>query len=56
MGLGMPFYSMVLMSVFLNPALSGLNLIWIVPAVLAPVIVFRYQEAAYERSSETGST
>jgi cellulose synthase/poly-beta-1,6-N-acetylglucosamine synthase-like glycosyltransferase len=34
------------LSILLNPLVSGLNLIWILPAVFAPLILYHYQKAS----------
>ncbi len=51
-GPGLVIYLASLVSVLLNPILSGLNLLWLAPAVLSPLIVYRYQEARHDRRSE----
>lgn len=50
--LGGPSFALIWMSLlssFLNPIFSGLNLIWILPASLSPFLIYYYQKRPYER-------
>lgn len=44
-------YLMALVSVLMNPALSGLNLSWILPGIISPLIVY-WQQERYVRQSQ----
>ena len=54
-GPGLSVYFAALLSILSRPALSGLNLIWAIPAVLSPIIVYRSEKVIYERRREAGT-
>ena len=46
-------YVSALISVLMNPVLSGLNLTWILPAVFSPIVIYWHQEPRHGRRNET---
>lgn len=48
-GPGVLIYLVALISILLNPYLSGLNLVWAIPAVLSPIIIYRFQRVPHDK-------